>query len=1028
MAIVQALAQTRTIAGKVTDAKDGSPLPGVTVKIRNSSSGTLTNAKGEYSLSVPGDAGALEFSFIGYQTQQQAITEKGSIEVQLNVNEKALNEVVVVGYGTQERRDVTGSVGTVKGDLLKSLATPSFDKQLAGQITGVQTSVASGILGQPARIRIRGTNSITNSSDPLFVVDGIPYISGDQSGSSSVPYNPLGDINPSDIESVEVLKDGSATAIYGSRAANGVVLITTRRGKLGKPRISYDAWFAAATPSKHLDLLNADEFITITNEKLTNAGFEKAAFPTLDNNGKPYDTDWQDLVLRTGFQQSHALSFSGASEQTNYFFSLGYSNLEGSSYGNDQVKYNVRAKLEQKAFDRLTFGINMGVTHTTDNGLNAGTNALSGNIGGVIRLFPNVPATWPDGTYNLSDDNQRLGRGGNTQEIDDNYTNIKYVLDHNIYNNKSLNLTGNAFADVEILQGLNVRTQIGINYLNGEYYRYWNPVHGDGRGSNGSISQYSLPQFRYNWQNTISYNRTLGDHKIGAVAGMEYQKTRTRYFFASGTNLSDVYFGEENVISSSLGTQQIGGGVTERAFESYFVRANYAFKDRYLISATLRHDKISSLPWGNQGATLPGASIGWRISQEEFFKNANGLHFISDLKIRGGYAKVGNVEIGNYPYAGMFDARQYGDLSGIQYGQMANPRLSFETSKKTNVGLDLALFDDRITFTGEYFRNNLDGLIMAAPVAPSLGVPLNYVNLNIGQMYNHGWEFSLGGLVLQQGEFSWNATLNFTSVQNKVTKLANNNADLTNTYHITRVGNSVASFYGYESAGVNPANGNPLWVKADGTIIQGDIKTSKYYVYDPAKPDDMSQASSLSSSDKRILGQSSPTWYGGFNNTFSYKNFDLNISLVFSGGNKIYNGTRQETLTNMKFQNAGKELLDRWTTPGQVTDVPMMYYGSGAGNFINQNGSLNSRFLEDASFLRAQNIGLGYRFPASLLNRIKLSNLRIYAQVQNAFILTKYKGLDPELNNSVTTNREYGLDYNTNPVPRTYTFGINVGL
>jgi TonB-linked SusC/RagA family outer membrane protein len=1033
MGVFHVFAQTRTISGKVTDAKDGSPLPGVTVRIGNSSSGTMTNANGEYKLSVPAGATALEFSFVGYDTQQQPIEGKTAISVNLKANEKALNEVVVVGYGTVERRDLTGSVSSVKGAVLKDLASPSMDRQLAGQVTGVQVNVASGILGQPARIRIRGTNSITSSSDPLYVIDGVPYITGSQS--SVTANNPLGDINPNDIESMEVLKDGSATAIYGSRAANGVILITTKRGKMGRPRVTYDAWFASARASKKFDLLNANEFIEIANEKYENANRAVQAAPTLDPSGKPYDEDWQDIVLRTAFQHNHALSFSGATEQTNYYFSVGYANLEGTTVGNDQTKYQFRAKLEQKALNVLTFGFNSGISYVTNNGLNTGTNALSGNLTNAIRALPNVPAQTGDGTYSLSPTNT-LGQGGNSKVIDDNYTNIKYVLDHNVYRNRNLNIVGDAFVDIQLLKGLSFRSQIGLNLLNGEDYQYWNPTHGDGRSTGGYVYQQSLPLFRYNWFNTLSYNKTLGDHRINFVGGIEYQKTQNRTFNIQGTSISSIYFAGDNIINNTLLSPQLGGNFTEQAFRSYFGRATYSFKDRYLLTGTFRRDAISSLPWGNQNADLPGVSIGWRISEESFFKDAAGLQFISNLKLRGGYAKVGNVEIGSYPYAGTFRPVQYGTSNGVIFGQIANPNLTFETSKKYNAGIDFGFLNDRLTLTADYFRNDVDNLILAAPVPPSLGVPStsqpNIMFVNAGKLNNKGFEFAINSVNIETADLTWSTTLNVTFVKNKVTELYNG-SDIVDVYNITRIGHSIGSFYGFESAGVNPANGNPLWVKADGSIVQGDFNTSRYYAYDPAKPGDLSSpAAALTLNDKKILGESNPTYYGGLNNTVSYKGLDLNIFLTFAGGNKVYNITRQESLNNQKFQNSGKELLDRWVTAGDVTDVPKLYYGS--DNFVLQNGNLNSRFLEDGKFIRAQNIGIGYTLPQGLIQRMHLSRLRVYAQVQNAFVITGYSGLDPELNNmalnasDATVNRQVGLDYNTNPVPRTITFGLNVGF
>ncbi|MBV8254955.1 MAG: TonB-dependent receptor [Chitinophaga sp.] len=1031
LSVFQALAQSRTISGKVTDAKDGSPLPGVTVKIPGTNVGTLTTPNGEFKLTVADKTNTLEFSFVGYAVQKVNVTGRSSVNVLLEGDQKALNEVIVVGYGTQERKNVTASIAKIDGGALKNAASPAIDRQLAGQVAGVQATVGSGVLGQPARIRIRGTNSLSSGTDPLYVVDGVPIITGDQSGVT--PYNPLGDINPNDIESMEVLKDGSATAIYGSRAANGVILVTTKKGKQGKAKINYDAWFAAASPSKKFSLLNADEFITIANEKYTNKGAAAPAKPTPNPNGGNYDTDWQDIVTRTGFQQNHNLSISGANDQTNYYVSLGYSDLKGMLVGNDQKKYQLRMKVEQKALDIVTLGVNAAVSHTTNNGFNTGASGLSSSISNALRSLPNVPAMWPDGTYNIDVAGNVLGQGANLTSIADNYTNIKYVLDHNIYRNKNLAFTGNSFVNVEVLKGLNLRSQIGVNLLSGEDYQYWNPIHGDGRSSGGYVFQQQIPSFRYNWANTLSYNKTFNGHNINAVAGMEVQKSRERYFYGQANGLSSPFFGDNNLISGSYTTQKSGGGIVERAFRSTFARVAYTYKDRYILSGTFRRDAISSLPPGHQNANLPGVSAGWRLSEESFFKNAGIANVFSNVKIRGGWAKVGNVDIGSYPYVGSYKAAVYGTNGGLVYNNVYNPNLTFETSKKVNLGLDLGLLKDRITVTADYFKNNIDNMVLSAPVAPSLGVPSagapNQISLNVGKMYNQGVEFSVNSTNISKGDFTWTTAFNVTFVQNKVQALVNNQ-DIVKSYNVTSVGRTIGEFYGYVYQGVNPANGNPLWQKADGSTVQGDYKTAAYYKYDPSKPGDMSQpAAALTATDKQFLGKSTPTYYGGLNNTVTYKGFDFNIFFSFAGGNKVYNVTRQETLNNQKFQNNGKEILDRWTTPGQITSVPKLYQGS--DNFILQNGNLNSRFLEKGDFIRAQNIGLGYNLPKDMLNRIKLNSVRIYAQVQNAFVITKYKGVDPELNYNISGqsgNIEPGLDYNTSPVPRTYTLGLNIGL
>lgn len=1031
---ISASAQNRTVSGTVTSQGDNLPIPGVSVQIVGASGGAITGSDGKFSISLPMGAKALKFSYIGYVSETKSIT--GSIvNIELAADSKGLDEVVVVGYGTQVRKDITGSVGSIKGGAISNLATSSFDKQLAGQVSGVQASNTSGILGQPAKIRIRGTNSISSSADPLYVIDGVPYLSGDLGGVTS--YNPLGDINPNDIESFDVLKDGAATAIYGSRAANGVVLITTKRGKTGAAKITYDAWFALATPSKTFKLLDADQFVTIANEKLVNAGGTPDAVIEKNADGSEVNTNWQKQVFRTGFQMNHSLTISGATDKTNYYFSAGFADLKGTSVGNDQRKYNVRSKVEQKLLnDHLTIGINTAVNYTKNDGFNDGQGSgnLSGNVASALRALPNVRVKNADGSYNVDFVNNVLGQGANAQPIEDFYPNIAYILANNIYQSQALNLTGNAFARVKIIEGLTATTQIGINYINVQDYNYLNPLHGDGASVNGSGDYITQPFFRYNWQNTLAYTKTFGASKLDVVAGLEFQTTNTKSTESYGTDLSNTYFGTNgNIISNTYANQFIYGSSVKQAYASTFGRVNYSYLDRYLLSASIRRDKISDLPIGNQGVTLPGASLGWRISKEDFFANASALSFINDLKLRGGYAKVGNVDIGAYKYAGLYAPVQYGGTSGLGYSRLGNPLLSFETSKKTDAGVDIAMFKSRVVFNVDYFKNNIDNLILDSPTPASVGVPNNSIATNVGSMYNKGWEFSVTTTNISTDRFTWTTNFNISFVKNKVTALANNNADLIDTYNITRVGGSIGQFYGYQSLGVNSANGNPLYLKANGSIVQGVPETSGYATYNPAKPGDVSTAASLTSADKRVLGNSNPTYYGGLNNTFRYKSFDLGIMLTFAGGNKIYNVTRQDALNNQEFQNNGVEILQRWTTPGQITSVPRVY--ADAQSVLDESGAASSRFVENGKYLRAQNLSLGYTVDPKLLKAIQVSSLRLYFQVQNAFLITGYKGLDPELSTSysgttanASSNRAPGVDYNTNPVPRTFTLGLNVGF
>lgn len=1017
----QAVAQERTVTGTVTDKLDGLPLPGVSIKATGTTAGTTTDVNGRFSLRVPSGSTSLTFTYIGYLPQTLAITGS-ALNVELTSDRRQLSEVVVVGYGTQSRKEVTGSVGSVTGGALADKPVASFDQALAGRVSGVQVTVSSGILGQAPRVRIRGVNSISNGTEPLYVVDGLPIVNGSQSSTTST--NPLGDINPNDILSVDVLKDGAATAIYGSRAANGVVIITTKKGTAGKPQIAYNSWISSSSVAKRFDLLSADQFVTIANEKLTNAGGVAGAVASGIN------TDWQDVVFNKGaFQQNHALAVSGATEQSNYYFSLGYNDLQGAIKSNTQNKYSFFGKVEQSALDKhLTFGISANVAYTRNFGLNAGTNALSGNVGNAIRALPNVAPFNPDGSYNFSSDLARLGRGTNLREIDDNYTNIAFVLANNKFRNQTTNLIGGAFVNFNIIDGLDIKSQISTNGLFGEDYQYYSPLHGDGRGVGGFAFQQYIPTFRYVWTNTLGYNKTVGDHNFGAIGGLEFQKSRYRSFNASATSISTVFFGGENLITNSFpqATFGLGGGVSEQAYKSLFVRGNYSFKGKYLLSATFRSDQISSLPAGNQVANLPGASLGWRVSEEGFFKNSSAFNFINDFKLRGGYSKVGNTDIGNYPFAGNFSAATYGSNSGLFFSQAGNPDLKFETSKKYNVGVDVAMLNNRLNLSADYFTNDVDNIILFVPTPLSLGVPGNGINQNIGSMNNKGFEFTVGSANVQNDNFSWSTDLNLTLVKNKIKNLANNNSDVVFPYNIHRVGESIASLYGYQFEGVNPANGNPLYRKANGQIIQGNIATQAYSVYDPANPGTLGAATTLAAADRVVLGNSSPTYYGGLNNTFTYKGLDLNVFLTFSGGNKVMNVTRQESLLNQKFLNGGTELLNRWTSTNTNTQVPRLYYGR--DNFTNLNANTVSRFVEDGSFIRGQNITLGYTLPVSVVNSLKFNKVRLYAQVMNAFIITDYTGLDPELNTSVVSNSTVGIDYNTNPISRTFVLGLNVGF
>ncbi|MDX5419116.1 MAG: SusC/RagA family TonB-linked outer membrane protein, partial [Hymenobacteraceae bacterium] len=750
----QAVAQSRTVTGTVTDQATGQGLPGVAVLVKGTSAGTATGADGAYSINVPADGNTLVFRFLGYRTVERPIGTSSSINVTLEIDQRQLDEVVVVGYGTQQKKDVTSSIASVKGDAIANLATPSFDQQLAGRASGVQITQPSGILGAPPKINIRGVNSISSSTQPLIVIDGVPATSGNQG--AFTPSNSLADINPNDIESFEILKDGAATAVYGSRASNGVILITTKKGKAGQAKFAYDGWAASAKAIELHDLLNAQEFVDITTEKYRNLGLTSpAAMGTAD-------TDWNEEVFRRAFQQSHSFSASGGTEKNTYYFSLGYSNQEGIGRSNSLERYSVRTNLTTKVTKFLDFGLQAGLTNQINSGPLTGSNSLSGNIFSVIRMHPNVPVFNPEHPtgYNIDFAEPRaLGRGPNAGIIANGIPNIRFVLDNNKRKATTYRGLGNVYLDFKLVDNLRFKTLLGADLTLVDDFLYNDPRHGDGIGSNGIVSQAYSPIKAWNWQNILSYNKTLNEvHNFDATLVQEYNKTRSSFFQAQGTGLSDRFF-NENLVSGAFANQFAFGGIGENGLASYLGRFNYNYAGKYYFGASMRADNLSKLSPDNRWGYFPGVSAAWRISEEEFFKNSSALSFISDLRLRGSFAEVGNIGIpgGNYPYLGSFGAAQYGTFNGISFNNTGNPDLRWESQKITDFGMDLGLLDGRLNVELAYWVKDNSDVVLAAPTPPSLGVPNNSIIRNIGRVYNDGIEIGISGTVIDKSNFSWNS-------------------------------------------------------------------------------------------------------------------------------------------------------------------------------------------------------------------------------------------------------------------------------
>lgn len=1015
-----AIAQ-RTVRGTVTD-DGGEALIGATVIVKGTAIGTTTNMNGEYSVEVPAGSEVLVFSYTGYSTREAILGASNIVDISLVSDVLQLETAVVVGYGVQQKRDVTGSISQVKGDVIANLATPSFDQQLAGRAAGVQVTTPSGILGAPPQIRIRGVNSISSGTSPLIVVDGVPMFSGNTGGFT--PANALGDINPADIESMEILKDGAATAIYGSRAANGVILITTKKGSKGRTRFSYDTYIGTAQATKLFDLLNAQQFVDINNEKNRNAGgTSDVAFLQQDANGRTVETDWNDVLFRSGFQQNHVFSVNGGNDKTNYYFSVGYANQEGIVVSNSLDRYTFRGSLDQSVNNWLKIGFSSGVTRQGNYGPLTGSNNLSGNTFGAMRMFPNVAvydANHPSG-YNIDALNPRtLGRGANLLELANGIPNARFVLDNDRRASTSYRLLGSTYADIKLAKGLVFRTQLGVDGSYVEDFLFQDPRHGDGFSANGRVSQAFSPATRWNWQNVLSYNETFnGKHNLGLTVVQEYQKQRVRFFQSSVSDLSDRFF-QENTISGTFANQQVFGGMSENGIASYLGRVSYNYDRKYYLSGSIRRDALSSLPEDTRAGFFPGASFAWRVSNESFWGSLS--EYVSDFRVRASWAEVGNTNIGNYPYIGSYGSARYGLQNGIAYNNFGNDQLSWEAQTKYDAGFDMGFLNDRFVFSFAYWVQDNADIILQAPTPPSVGIPGNTIARNIGRVSSQGTEWTLDGVVMRSGKFQWNAALNFTTQQNQVKTLVNGQ-DIVSEYNIIREGESINSIYGYDYYGVNPANGNPVYTKANGVHVQQNLANGQFTVFDPANPGVTGEVSSLSAAaDRRVLGSSLPTWFGGFNNNFSYAGFDLNVFFRFSGGNMIYNRTRADLL-DMGFNNNGTEILGRWQSPENPGDGMTPKVVLNQSNLVNNPNVATTRFAEKGDFLRLGVVTLGYSLPKNVSQRIGMDTFRVFVQAQNMLTFTNYTGIDPE-----TNTNGFGVDWNGNPQQKIYTFGLNVGF
>lgn len=1046
LAFAQLYAQTKTVTGKVTD-QTGGPVPNASVTVKNSSIVTSTDANGAFSITVPTSAKALVVTAVGMSDLEVNIGNRTSFDLSMKAEDKSLAEVVVVGYGTKSVRENTGAVSKVKGGDIANIPLPTFDQAMGGKTAGVQITTTGGLLADGVAIRVRGVNSISSSSQPLVVIDGIPQIAltnlSGFNGGDGTRFNPFALINANDIESIDVLKDAGAAAIYGSRAANGVILITTKKGKKGSAKVTFDAKFGWARANKLPQLLNGDDFITIQNEKAGNrygvgtANGTVAKESDLDGDGKNDRTNWLDYVYKTGFSHDYNVSYSGGAEKASYYASARYVEQEGITYGNKLTTGQARLNIDITPKTWFKSGIELSYTKTLNNGV-LSDRYLAGTVTSGWQAPPTVPVYVPGGPggFNLTGASLSptgiLNWGNNTRLIGGtlifpfNYYNPIAAVDLTRNNNTAEDLRANMFGEITVIKGLKLTSKFGIQYLRNFEDQYTSPLlAGLGLPYNGLVQDQDQQWKLWLWQNYLSYDKTIAHkHRIGFVGGAEFQKDNYFYLYTGAANFSDPFFkyvidnAYTNVQPGTTTTLNLtGGNKRSSGIESYFSRLNYSFDGKYQIEGSFRGDSYSGFGQTYRWGYFPSVAVGWEITKENFMQSIGWIDF---LKLRGSYGKVGNSRgVSEYASKTLYGGAAYTITTGLGYTQQGNSFLRWESSNKTDVGIEANFLKNKLGVVIDYFNTNIDNLILAAPVLYTVGVPGSSISTNIGGMYNRGLEITINAKLITTKDFSWTTSFNFTTIKNKVTGLlpSNNNADIASGLNVASLGKALGTFFLPNWAGVDPTTGNPQWYAKDGTIKRYNLGPSTWTNESGTAVAALGTADYVYQDGKTGL----PKWYGGWDNRFSYKNWDLSVSIMYQGGNYLFNGTRQNLLANT-FSNNFAEIKNRWQKAGDKTDIAKLWLLDNTAN------TTSTRFLEKADFLRVRVISISYNINKSILDRIGFDGLRVYGQVFNAFTLTNYSGVDPEVNTNRFDNISIGLDTRNVPQSRTVTFGIQASF
>lgn len=1029
-------AQKIKIEGIVIDSNNAA-LEKATVQILGKNEATITNEEGKFIVHTSSKFPlTLTVDRIGYTSQNIVLKTNEFTTIQLQEITNELGEILISsGYLTQKKSEFSGSVSTVSAKQLQNRPATSFDQLLGGQGTGIDVIQSSAVLNNTPVIRVRGLNTITSGLFPLIVIDGVAVFTGSLGG--FVGNNPLSAINPNDIQSIDVLKDASAAAIYGSRAANGVMVITTKKGKKGVTKFNYNSWYSRSTPYNLPKLLNAEEYTTIKNEALVNAGKAPGFFLSKNPDGSTVDTSWYDVAYDPGFSSNHNINISGATESTQYYFSADYSNQNSFIKNNTFENYMTRLNISHTVNKFIRVGANMSYSNAKNVGPNTGAvagNTLSSStynteyitnepLGRMTYVLPpNVPVYNPDGSYSIQN-GISVGYGANVPSIIGtiNAYNLAMVQTLDLTTSKSSSVLGNVYGEFDILKKLTFRTSFGLNTIGLENKLFLNPLHGGGYSYNGVATNIATNLTRTDWANTLKYSNSFNEkHNVVLLLGYERIKTKLDSWGASQSNITDPYY--TNYQGAYANISPVGNELSENALLSYFTNLSYNYKNKYFLSLNYRIDGLSALSQGNKYGNFGGGAFSWNVFEEPFYKNSAINKYVNNFKIRTSYGIVGNSEIGNYPSIGTYNSSTYAGAPTLGYSQTANPNLKWETSSKFDFGINFTLLNNRILVEMDYFKNTINDLILKSPQSLSAGIPNNYVNENVGGMYNKGFELGLSALIVHTNDFSWNVNLNLSTLKNEVTSLVSDVfvPSVFGVQNMTRVGYSIGSVFAVPSNGVNPANGQMIFVNSQGREVQYNHIGSPKWTY----LDGTAAPAIDNYTDGVMQGPSLPKIFGGLNNTFNYKNFVLGINLTFAQGNKLYNGTRA-TNSDQRYFNNGTFIKNRWTTPGQITDIQKLYYGDNVSAGFSFSSTSK---VEDGSYIKFKNVSLGYNVPIKdTFLKNSLSSIYVYLQGNNFYTFTKYRGSDPEVSingNSINS----GKDQNVPPNAQVYTLGLNVGF